>query len=352
MAIFPHLEVEPKLQINDLTRLSGTKSIVSRGNDAIASVTIQPGDDESAVDVFDATLTKKVNEVWFLDWEFKTFNIDIDATRNIINFKEGTGSELTATITTGTYTLATLVTEIKTQMDTAGSFTYTVTVDNDDKITISTTDGRFSLLPTEGSSPNSILPHINIAPQVGNDDSIYGNIETVTTKQIRFLPKNITIVVGDGTTTESEVVVLNLFSVSGDHLFSNDGDLVTHDSNILNFVPDGRNSWLNEHRRSQEIIMATFRKAGIIDINAEPLTVANVVDIEEVRQWSVFMTLRRIMDNISNSNDDVFYRDARDYEQKEAEFSDIQFVRLDLDNDGRDEIGEGIHFGSARVVRI
>lgn len=63
-----------------------------------------------------------------------------------IDFDEGAG-ELTATITAGTYQhpYNTLVDEIKTQMDSAGTDTYTISYDNDtDKFTIAS-DGSFSL---------------------------------------------------------------------------------------------------------------------------------------------------------------------------------------------------------------
>jgi len=53
-------------------------------------------------------------------------NIVITAANQKLNFDEG-GAELTATITTGTYTPTTLCTEIKTQLDAAGAATYTVT---------------------------------------------------------------------------------------------------------------------------------------------------------------------------------------------------------------------------------
>ena len=144
MALFPHLELEGVVQINDKTRFSGVKSFVTKGASAITTMTVQPGADETPISIFDSD-----EDLRFLDWEFDTFEIDIDATNNKLDFKEGNGSELTATLVSATYTLSALATEIKTQLDATGALTYTVIVDSDDKMTISATDG-FSLLPTDG----------------------------------------------------------------------------------------------------------------------------------------------------------------------------------------------------------
>lgn len=55
-------------------------------------------------------------------------NFVIDSTNNKIDFKEASiGSELTATITSGTYTSTTLAAEIKTQMEAVSIDTFTVT---------------------------------------------------------------------------------------------------------------------------------------------------------------------------------------------------------------------------------
>jgi hypothetical protein len=66
----------------------------------------------------------------------------IDATNNKIDFKEG-GPELHATIASGTYIALTLAAQIKTQLQTAGAQTYTVTW--------STTTGLWTIL-SSGSS--------------------------------------------------------------------------------------------------------------------------------------------------------------------------------------------------------
>lgn len=80
------------------------------------------------------------------------YGYQITSSNLYLNFNEG-GSELTATLTVGDYTLTTLLSEVKSALDTVGANTYTVTADRDSrKITIASSGGTLSLLVTTGSA--------------------------------------------------------------------------------------------------------------------------------------------------------------------------------------------------------
>jgi len=343
--LFPFVTLEKKVQVDDKTRFDGMRSYISKGSDPLTTMTIKPGADGSAINVFNSDPENR-----YLDWQFSSFQIDIDATNNKLDFNEG-GSELNATLTTATYTLATLATEIKTQMDAAGALTYTVTVSTDDKITIAATDG-FSLLPTDGSNPlTNILPIIGFKPKTGFGDNDFATKTTQTGKRVREMPRAIEIVIGDGTTTQSKTEYIQLLSKDGDALFSNDQDLIFHRQDILDFVVDGRNSFLNVHRRAQDLILAFLDKEGYVDINGDPLEIRNLTNSEEFRQWSTFLTLRIIHDEQSNSQDDDLFAKAREFESQEKIHRDRTIIRLDVDNDGKADVGEGIQFRGGTALR-
>jgi hypothetical protein len=63
MAIFPNLELEPVVQVNDRTRLSGLKSFITQDEDPISLVRIRP---EAAGSFIDVTSLK------YLDWQYAT----------------------------------------------------------------------------------------------------------------------------------------------------------------------------------------------------------------------------------------------------------------------------------------
>lgn len=65
-----------------------------------------------------------------LDYTLTDDYIIVDDTNDKINFSENTTTELTATLTQGVYSVSDYATEVKTQLDTAGAETYTVTFDS------------------------------------------------------------------------------------------------------------------------------------------------------------------------------------------------------------------------------
>ena len=345
MALFPFLEIEKSVQVADKCRFHGGNSYVSKGSDAIASMTIRPGSDGSQIDVFNADSDER-----YLDWQFEDFDMDIDSSNNKLDFKES-GSQLTATLSSGTYSLSELATEIETQLNAAGANTYTVSVSTDDKMTISAT-GAFSLLPTEGTNRLvSILPLININPKPGFGDVEYSGKTSITTSRIRHMRRAVTIEIGDGSTTQSKTYYIKVFSEAGDALFSRDADLISHADDVTKFLPEGKNSFLYMHRRSQDLILAHLDESGYTDIYGDPLTVAAITDAEEVRQWSTFLALRLIYDDLSNSPEDVFFSKARNFEAQEKIHKNRATIRLDVNKDGRADVGEGVKMLGGMVVR-
>lgn len=228
MAIFPHLEIESFVQVNDRTRLSGLKSFVSADEAAISLLEIRPTTAGSFIDV---TADK------YLDWAYST---------------------------DGTETVAVRV----------------------------TTDG---------------------AP-------------VTYTKDIEIL-------------TELD-----------DHLFSTDAELVPHEPNILNFVRAGRNSFIDVHRTAQDRILTELDERKIWDINGDRLTKEDIVDIEEVNDWSKYLTLRLIFEGLSNATDDIYSQKAQKYRSMEQSASERASLRLDRDGDGNTD-ATPYELRSARLIR-
>lgn len=235
MAIFPHLELEQTVQVNDKTRLNGTKSFISKGEAAITLVRIKPETSGSFITVSGAGLTSKD---WYLDWEYST--------------------------------------------------------DGDKTVTVEiTTDG---------------------AP-----------------------------------TTESKVI--SVITEANDKLFSKDSDLTIHESDVLQYVPNGKNSFLYVHRRSQTLILDYLDQKGYVDTNGDRLTKSAVVDIQEVKEWSTFMTLKLIYQQLKKTPDDFFDQKMKTFESLEIAARSRAALRLDLDGDTAIDDGEYLRVDSVRALR-
>lgn len=79
------------------------------------------------------------------------YNIVIDETNFNIDFAEGAGPELTATLNPGEYTLDDMKTELERALNDAGALTYTVTVDRSTRLFTITTTSTFKLYVSTGS---------------------------------------------------------------------------------------------------------------------------------------------------------------------------------------------------------
>lgn len=149
------------------------------------------------------------------------------------------------------------------------------------------------------------------------------------------------------TTTETFTVI----SVADDKLFSADSELLPYEPNILEWVREGRNSFLDVHRESQIEIIRYLDKNGFWDVNDDPLTKDAIIDINEVNAWSKFMTLKLIFDGLNNAKDDIFEQKAKNYLEKEFEARDRVLIRLDNDADGNADTGEEADLRSIQLLK-
>ena len=211
MAIFPNLILEDTVQVNDKTRLDGTKSFISSDEAAITLVRIKPSDTDAYVTV---TSDK------YLDWSY------------------------------------------------SGAATETVTIEI-------TTDG----------SPTTFTKTISVVTSATDD------------------------------------------------LWSDDADLVKHEPDIMNYVPEGKNSFINIHRLAQSRILCWLDEKRIWDNDGNRLT-ATDVDGTDMNEWSKYLALQYIYEGLSNSIDDIFFEKASRYRDLVNKAANRAVLRLDLANDG------------------
>lgn len=162
-------------------------------------------------------------------------------------------------------------------------------------------------------------------------------------------PKVRVTIVGGG--NNSKTYALTVKTKAQDNLFSNDEDLQNHEPDILKWVREGRNSYLDLHRRAQELILDTLYRLGYTDRQRNRLTAAAVIDIQEVKEWSSYMVLYLIFNGISNAVDDVFSQKARYYKGEAEKRMTSTTLKLDLNGDGKLSAGETKNMMSIWVER-
>ncbi|WP_417447199.1 hypothetical protein [Kangiella sp.] len=138
-----------------------------------------------------------------------------------------------------------------------------------------------------------------------------------------------------------------------DMLFSDDGDIIDLEGDILNYCKAGRNSHLNRHRKAQELILAELWKRGLRTKDTDDKITKDRIEVTpELNEWSKFLTLYLIYNDFKNTPDGILEKKANDYKYLANKASqDKQFLKIDLDGDGETEEVESSVFSSGSMVR-
>ena len=330
MALFPVVIAENELQMNDKTRIDCSMSFASKGSPEISSVTVSPYSGATAVSVYDSD-----KENWFLDWSYSDFKIDVSSDNDDLVF-DVAGTEYSTTLTVASYTLANYATHVAARMTAAHGGTFTA----------STTGYRVTITGPASFSFKASSVATQLFADLDEVDTIHGPT------LIEYGQRLLTCTVTDPeNNTASATQLINVYSQEGDRLFCLDQDLVSHESDILKWVHPGRASFKNVIRRSQKLIIAWMDEKGYVDAYGEKYTKDAFIDLEEVRQWAIFMSLRIIFESMSNSIDDVFSVKSKKYEMLEQGARQRAVLRLDFDKDGVVDLNEGVGISSGSLYR-
>jgi hypothetical protein len=149
--------------------------------------------------------------------------------------------------------------------------------------------------------------------------------------------------------TQSVTSNISVLSAATDKLFSTDGDLLSHESAIYDYLPKGYSSFNHIHRSSQSIILDSLLQRGLYRLPGVPLVKENIHNTQEVRQWSKFLTLSTIFSNAQNEVGDIFSAKAQMYREHAERASNRAAITLDVDSDGLPDTG--VSLTSGRLVR-
>lgn len=336
--IIPVIHKESLVQLNDVTRLDASKTVLIKGSiGEIDSVLIRPGENSDFIEVFDL-----YQKNWYLDVAFTDFYYDVVSGHNNISGYLPDGTAFTYAVAPGTYDIDELVAAISSTLSTAlPAYPTTVFVDARRRLNLESTTLKFSSM----RSPNNLLFHLGFS-------EVPANIGT----PIEYFLRRITLTIetnGAGNPVDEEVKTsyyfIQIATEESDALFSNDSDLISFEPDIMKWLPNGRSSFLDLHRKSQKLIVDWVDRQGYRDIENNKLTKWAFVDNADVRMWSVYLTLKLFFMGVQNATDDVFKKKADYYHKLEIESRDRALLSLDLDNDGEKDLSLSPDIRSGRL---
>lgn len=161
----------------------------------------------------------------------------------------------------------------------------------------------------------------------------------------------VTATLSGGGGTATKTATLEVVSVSDENLFSVDADIISHEPDILNYLPEYKADYRYVHRLAQDRILSVLDERGITDNDGNRIVAADVKDIEECNDWSKFLALQYIFESLSNAIDDIFHEKALRYREMVKQASNRAFLRLDYDGDGTLESTERGSAATGRLVR-
>jgi hypothetical protein len=167
--------------------------------------------------------------------------------------------------------------------------------------------------------------------------------------------KTITLEVTTGTGMGAVVVTkdftLPVILPSDDKLLSSDKDLVKKEADILNWVADGKSSFINIHRAARDQILDWLDSVRIWRDDGSRLTKDDISVTDDLRDLSTFLTLEQIFMGISNKVDDSFFIKARSYRSTANDLKGRGRIQATFDGSGDPDKKSGVDNKSMTAVR-
>jgi len=161
----------------------------------------------------------------------------------------------------------------------------------------------------------------------------------------RVVTDDVSNATGVGTASISVVTALQ------DNLYATDADLKLHEPDILKWVENGRNTFLNTHRRAKKLMLDYLTREGYRNWDYSPYAGTEFYEVDDVNQWATFTALRLIFEGISNSTEDVFHQKSLRYSEMEMKWRSTVMLRIKFPNNDGTYPGTSIDTRSCTLYR-
>jgi hypothetical protein len=156
------------------------------------------------------------------------------------------------------------------------------------------------------------------------------------------------------TTNGAPVVFTKTISVltaAQDLLWSSDQDLARHEQDILKWVTNGRNSFLDIHRKVQGLILDWLDSIRMHKEDGSRLEKEDILVTTDVNLISTYWALSVIFQNLSNKPDDTFAVKSKLYEKLKEAVKARGRIQVDLNDNGEIDSDEGQDLVSMRLIK-
>ncbi|HNC40331.1 MAG TPA: hypothetical protein PK522_00955 [Nitrosomonas sp.] len=163
--------------------------------------------------------------------------------------------------------------------------------------------------------------------------------------------KTVTLEITTNETAQTFTKNIMVVNAASDKLLSCDANLIAIEPDILKWVPIGRNSFLNVHRKALDLILDWLDSIRVWRDDGTKLTKEDISYTDDLNKLSTYITLELIFMGISNKVDDVFLNKAREYRNKAQEMKNRGRIQADLNGDQELDKAENVDMRSFDLVR-
>lgn len=141
--------------------------------------------------------------------------------------------------------------------------------------------------------------------------------------------------------TKVKDYTITVVTEADDNLQSSDSMLYAYESELINYLPDGRNSWKYLHRKALEEILDYLYRNGIYRYNPEESERKDLkIEKEDLKgdkleKWATFETMIMIFQDIKSSNIAFFNEKIDDYTALRNDARKIYMIKIDSNRDGQ-----------------
>lgn len=167
---------------------------------------------------------------------------------------------------------------------------------------------------------------------------------SVGTKSVQL---RVTTLSGNDVVSKS-VEVLNLITQK---LFSTDSDLYRYEPEIDNLLPNKWSSWNLIHLEAQRFFIDWLDEKRIFAKDRTKYGVDDLLDRDEVRQFSVFKTLELIYSGNHNVSGDLYQLKRDKYRELANDKLAKSQIALDFNKNGTAEINERTDLFAVGIIR-
>lgn len=208
-------------------------------------------------------------------------------------------------------------------------------------------------------SKSFITPDETLAAVPNHQASFDGGvtwIDVTTSKKIDFIystPGSKTVKLRVTTTLGNVVAdkIINVMDIVAQKLFSNDSDLYRFEPEIDSLLPKKWTSWNLVHLESQKYFIDWLDEKRIYAADGSKYGVADLSDLDQVRQFSIFKTLELIYSGTFNQTGDIYSSKRDKYRELANDKLGKSTISLDYNKNGNLNEGERTDLHSVVLIR-